>query len=315
MKIYFVNDTSAYHAGCRAAVTALKRTITSGGHEIVHTTVRPLPPDMEAIRECDAMVLSGEGSLHEEAKRFHDGRAGKLLRGLAEAKRLGKKAYLVNCLWYHMESHWHDVLASLDGLAVREISSQEEMERTQGVKPEMYIDASYFCQIDSSKGSEKFAGRDVVGTFYYRNMKKDEAFTHKHSMFKGMIHLGLGGEAAEQELSYRRRRINEKLRFGVKCPTRRVDWSYVVNSLKHANLYVTGQHHGVYAACRARTPFVIFKVNTHKISGLFKWAGVDIPIAETRQESAEAIEWARTHGEVYERFFDWMEQQPAWPGI
>jgi hypothetical protein len=71
----------------------------------------------------------------------------------------------------------------------------------------------------------------------------------------------------------------------------------------------------VYAACRARTPFVIFKLYNHKISGLFQWAGVDIPIARNRWELAYAIRWARRHREVYETFFAWMERQPSWPGI
>jgi hypothetical protein len=280
------------------------------------------------------MVLNGEGALHEEAKQHHNNRVFKLLKGLEEAKKLGKKAYLINCVWYHMEPHWSDLLKSLDGVSVREVCSQEEMKNLQGVKPEMYLDLSYSCKIDKSKGSDEFAGKDVIGTIYARNMPRFGAFTHKHRMFKGMAHLSLGGIADKEELEYRHQRsLRNRILRRIKppCEDNKTskslnhvsfseskcvgDWSYIVNSLQCANLYVTGQHHSVYAACRARTPFAVFEVNTHKLRGLFKWAGVNIPIAKTRQQLAEVIEWAKNHKDVYERLFDWMEEQPVWPGI
>jgi hypothetical protein len=56
-------------------------------------------------------------------------------------------------------------------------------------------------------------------------------------------------------------------------------------------------------------------VYNHKIEGLFEWAGVDIPIATDLPELLDAIRWAKTHPDVFERLFDWMERQPAWAGL
>lgn len=54
-----------------------------------------------------------------------------------------------------------------------------------------------------------------------------------------------------------------------------MSWRRAVASL---NL-ITGRQHAVYAACKARIPFAASEGNTHKIRGLIKTAGVEIPIA------------------------------------
>jgi hypothetical protein len=241
------------------------------------------------------MIVNGEGAMAHERTSWHKGRIASLLNGLKEAKKLGKKAYLINTVWCQIEPHWSDVLKSLDGVWVRELSSQQEMEKMHGVKPQMYLDLSYSCPVDETKFSDICEDKDVVGTFYSRNMPRFGRFDQTSQMFKDMVPLSLGQEESETSQSH--------------------DWSHIVNSLKKARLYVTGQQHGVYAACRAKVPFACFTVHTHKISGLFKWAGVNIPIARNRWELKKAITWARTHRNVFDRLFQWMDERPSWPGI
>jgi hypothetical protein len=295
MKVYIVNDTSSYHAGSLAVIASLRHKLSLQGHTVIHATPRLVEPQRQWIDECDALVVNGEGALQEEAKGWGKGRATKIMESLRLAKELGKEAYLVNSVWHRMNPGWADVLRSLDGLWVREPISQSAMEREQGVRPGVFLDLSYSCPIDPDAGNGRFAGRDVIGTVYKRNMPKDGRFSRFNRRFWHMKHLGLGGTSENG--------------------TRSRDWSYIVNSLARANLYITGQHHGVYAACRARVPFAFFKVYNHKIKGLFEWAGLDIPIATNLPELLDAIRWARTHPDVFERLFDWMEAQPAWPGL
>lgn len=294
MKVYLANDTSLYHGGSAAVVASLSQKLKAQGHEIFQTTLRPLLPEHRAIEACDMMIVNGEGAMAQEKRSWHKGRAAGLLNGLAYAKELGKRAYLINSVWYRMEPGWADILRTLDGVWVREVSSQREMEEVQGYRPEVYVDLSYSCAVDESSPCADLRGKEVVGYFYQRNMPRFGRFDHHHRMFKGMPQLSLGGQA-ERKLEV-------------------TDWSYLVNSLRGVALYVTGQHHGVYAASRARVPFALFRVNTHKLSGLFTWAGVDIPIAGTRGELLKAMEWARSNREAFERFFDWMALQPAWCG-
>ena len=295
MKVCLVNDCSRDHAGSWAVIESFKQIIQADNHEIIHITQKPCGPELPWIEQCDALVVNGEGTLQQEAKGWEDNRATKLLEGLKQAKALGKKAYLVNAVWYNMKPVWGDLLRSLDGLSVREPISQSWMEREQGVKPAVYLDLSYACPIDRIKGDDAVAGKSVLGTIYQRNMAQGDIFTHRNWMFWGMKRFTLGGEADGMS--------------GI------VDWSYYVNSLRKARLYITGQHHGVFAACKARVPFAFFKVYNHKIKGVFEWAGVDIPIATNRKELKDAIQFAMSNRKTYEKFFDWMEQQPVWPGI
>ena len=102
MNVYIANDTSGFHAGSWAVIASLKHKLVSAGHRIIATTPRPLAPDPRAIEACDAMVLNGEGALQEEALGWDDDRAANLLKGLALAKKSGKKAYLVNAVWHRM---------------------------------------------------------------------------------------------------------------------------------------------------------------------------------------------------------------------
>jgi len=126
-------------------------------------------------------------------------------------------------------------------------------------------------------------------------MPRFGAFDHSHRLFRKMKPLSLGGEAE-----------------GSKTVG---DWSQVVHGLKGANLYVTGQHHGVYAACRARIPFVIFKLYNHKY-----------PVSLNGRESISPLpgtagNWLMLSGgpegieRFTRRFNTWMERQPTWPGI
>lgn len=294
MRVYIVNDTSSFHAGSAAVIASLHQKLAAEGHQVIHTTPRPRGPERRWIRACDAVVVNGEGAMQEEAKGWDHHRVTRIMEGLALAKDLGKRAYLVNSVWYRNSPGWGDLLRSLDGVWVREVASQREMEREQGFRPQVFPDLSHSCRIDGDVAARNLAGLDVVGTFYERNMADGEGFGRFNRHFWRAAHLGLGGDAE--------RRGN-------------VSWSHVVKSLRGANVYATGQHHGVFAACRARVPFAPFRLYNHKITGLFEWAGVDIPIATTLPELLEAIEFAKDNRPLFEGFFDWLEAQPVWPGL
>lgn len=55
------------------------------------------------------------------------------------------------------------------------------------------------------------------------------------------------------------------------------DWNEIVNRLRHADLLVTGRHHEMYAACKAKCRFLVKPGNTWKNEGLLKSAQVNIP--------------------------------------
>jgi hypothetical protein len=60
----------------------------------------------------------------------------------------------------------------------------------------------------------------------------------------------------------------------------------------------------------ARIPFAVLDRNSHKIRGLFRTAGIDIPVCSEPSELAKARRWAERHPDRFERLFDWMAGQP-----
>ena len=55
------------------------------------------------------------------------------------------------------------------------------------------------------------------------------------------------------------------------------DWNEIVNRLRHADLLITGRHHEMYAACKAKCRFLVVPGNTWKNEGLLKSANINIP--------------------------------------
>lgn len=280
MNIYLVNDcfqwtASIYHYGSKAIIDSLKHRLTAMGHTITAICKRPDGPIEEEIKKCDAVVVNGEGTFRDEKKNWEPGRIDRLLKGMQLAKNMDKKVYLINTVWCQMSDH-SDILKRLDGVSVRELSSFKEMKKI-GITPEIHIDESYFSILTDEVGDYK--DKMVVGEIYKRNttdsITKDNFNYPKLSL------------------------LNHS-------------WSYVVNSLRKARIYITGQHHGVYAACKAKCLFVPVRVNTHKITGLFQWAKVNIPIATNIKEIQAGIKWAQQNPREYQKLFSWMEKQQAW---
>lgn len=54
------------------------------------------------------------------------------------------------------------------------------------------------------------------------------------------------------------------------------EWDEVVNRLRHSNLLLTGRHHEMYAAIKARCKFIVCKGNSWKNEGLLRPFGLDV---------------------------------------
>jgi len=293
MRIYYANDTW-FHAGTDAINTAIYHILRNQGHEIIGSCQRPNGPDPELLKKCDALVVNGEGTFRDEAKMWEPGRQQRLISGMAHAKILGMRVHFINALWCNMQSSWGWMFSALDQVAVREIASQREMSATQGVNPEIFPDMSYYCPIINDEPLFSAKGKILVGTIYPYNFR--DSLAENHPIFTKYEKLPITPYNA---------------------PTARMlpAWSQIIRTLSGADLYITGQHHGIYAAIKAKVPFVYCRCNTHKVTGLFEWAGVDIPEVRCARDIKPAIEWAFANRGIYDRLFDFVESRPAWQGI
>lgn len=194
-----------------------------------------------------------------------------LLSCLARAQDAGKKTALVNCVYQQPTNNYPGVLENLDLLTVREALSYS-CAAAHGGKPEIRLD---------SAADRRMMGRGIpipgLDEIAY-------GATHPAAPTHGAIkHTNFGLAASFDD---------------------------IVATLRNVEVYVTGQHHGIYAAALARCSFVALEGNSHKISGLIEWSKCPIPVIQTADADIDAaIEWARNNRPIYDRFFDWFSQQ------
>ncbi len=284
MKVAIYNDTSYYHAGCKAVMSYLRQTLEHEGHEIVASARRMTLDDPNFKEFCtghfDAVVLNGEGSLH------HD-RPGAILLTDAISILLdkGKKVYVVNALWQEMASIDPSLVERLEGVQVREGLSADEFENQFGQRPPVYLDFSFFSDVTTTPPAIDFRDGVARTDFLWPD-------------YNNFVSPTMGPLARFQDL-----------------PMHHLGWDECVASLKTARLLVTGRHHAVLAALKSRTPFVALSGNSHKIEGVMRDAAFSVPVATTPIELQSLIERALSGEFDWEPLFDWAETQPRWPGL
>ena len=90
-------------------------------------------------------------------------------------------------------------------------------------------------------------------------------------------------------------------------------WNKIVNTLRTTDWFITGRHHELYAACKARCPFSVLSGNTWKNHGLIETAGVDILIGDPHmrhEHISRFVDKCKERRMEYEKLFNWMELQP-----
>jgi hypothetical protein len=269
VKVRIFGNHSSIHCGCAAVWKVLTAALKGNGCTITTS------------RDCDALVINGEGSMHHGRPTF--------FAKMQEAKAAlqeGRDVYLVNTVWDSNPADFDDVLRQLSGVSVREVRSSKDLSEHHNVNASICLDYSYFYPIPS--GIFQIPREHE----YYTDYLNPEIGTFDHL-----------------PLVYRKDRVPLSLNDQ--------DWTGTVSALAGARLLVTGRHHAVYAACKSRTPFAAIEGNSHKISGLVETSGIPIPVARTEQELEDVIAWCRDNKRVFDALFDWMDREaerstPQW---
>lgn len=196
-----------------------------------------------------------------------------LLNVLKVAKNLGKKTALINTVWQSMTID--DEMKEV--LQDTYISVREIMSAEEmqksNIDVDIHLDLSYFVDVPEMDGLPQHDL--VVGKFF-------------------------------QQSDYRPENV----------PTRDIfhtEWNEYVNTLRNTNWFITGRHHELYAACKARCKFAALSGNTWKNEGLMKTAGVKIPIEAPhllKSRIPEFLDKCKKKQREYDKLFDWMESQP-----
>jgi len=224
--------------------------------------------------DYDVMVMNGEGTMHH-AQRACVRKIG-IMR---EALDKGKPVHLVNTVWRDNPNDFDDVLRALSGIVVRETRSHDDLLHRHGVQSRVVPDVSMYAEVGRAPLFTKdFRGQPAVTDFYWPDK-------NEHAR----------GDKLFPEARY--------LRFG------NISWSRAVASLKTASYLITGRQHAVYAACKARIPFVASEAPTDKIKSLIESAGVKIPVADSPEQIRDLIPLIPGLKGEFEKLSDWLERQ------
>ncbi len=224
--------------------------------------------------DYDVMVMNGEGTMHH-AQRACVRKIG-IMR---EALDKGKPVHLVNTVWRDNPNDFDDVLRALSGIVVRETRSRDDLLAKHGIQSRVVPDISMYADVHPLLlPVRNFDGRPALTDFFW-------PARNEHGR----------GDRLFPEARY--------LRFDY------ISWSRAVASLRTAPYLITGRQHAVYAACKARIPFVASEAPTDKIKSLVETAGVKIPVADSPEQIRDLIPLIPSLKGEYEKLFDWLARQ------
>ena len=161
MKVIVLNDTSRYHKGCEKVMEYLYKDLRRCGHEvlaIVKGNSDTIVNIDNIIKDIDAVILNGEGTMHHNRPVPHS-----YLNILRNAKKMGKKTAMVNTVWQDMkiDDEMKDVLKDTY-ISVREVMSARTLQK-DSIHADIHLDLSYFNDVPERVSSHREL---VVGKFF-----------------------------------------------------------------------------------------------------------------------------------------------------
>lgn len=271
MKLYLMNDTGdEAHAGCKAVMRSINGQLARiPGLKVIGRH------KVGAFEVDEAAFAAADVVLINGEGTIHHStkRAQHLMAAIVEAKRQGKKVALVNALFQQYAGP-QDLLAGLHLLCVREPRSAA-FARIYGGQPLTLLDSAADPDFHQP-GTPMPLTSDLVIGYAQKVERFPLAFAalggHKQSMFKG-------------------------------------SFDDIVATLRQAKVYLTGQHHGVYAAALAGCPFVTVRSTSHKIEAFIDWTGLPIPVCQTAGEIEPALTFAKANPSIYTELQQFMAEQ------
>jgi len=271
VNVFLANDTSDVpHAGCKAVMRSLAAAMAGAGLVVTGRHANGTRDiDTDAFNAADILLINGEGTIH------HSGpRARFLLSLIQRGKRQGKRIALVNALFQQYDAPADDILAGLALLTVREPRSAAFARRFGGAPVTLLDSAADPAFLSNGKPRKLTQGRVIGGA-------------HHHGLIPDPF--------AEWE--------------GDRLTMRGTAYEDIVATLRGAEIYLTAQHHGVYAAALAGCPFVTTPSNSHKIEAFIDWTGLPIPVCMRLDEIGPAIAFALKNRAMYAELQDFMRAQ------
>jgi hypothetical protein len=182
---------------------------------------------------------------------LHDNQpnAVKFLTYLQEAQKLNKETLIINSVWQNMDLKWIDLLKKCSLIEVREILSQKEIFKNFNIISNIILDISIHSDIPYKEVKTKNV---CVGGSFYGSIVVDWNSYTKVDIFN-------------------------------------ISWESLVNIFRSTKLVITGRHHEMYAALKARTPVIVAPGNTWKNEAFFYTIGCNELLMPPTKKNIQSI--------------------------
>lgn len=315
LRVAVFNDTRrTSHYGCEFVMEVLAAELRARAIEpVFHWPMghdwRGRPEVDAALRTVDAVIVNGEGSIHDSARRA---RAHYLTEIAGHARALaGIPSFLVNASLYALEPCVIDRLRDFDALYLRESGSLATLAGS-GLAAAVVPDLTLMVTPPASGARAGVVGTDSV--------KADVAARLKAlCAARGWAHTRLTHAArprrAEHGAGYEYLRRHAKWLHALVTGRNTRSRHAFLRLLAGHGLLVSGRFHAVTLALATRTPFVAVESNTPKISALVHDAlGGSTrvrPLAELEQLDPAAWAWTAAEAPALEAFLDSARRRGA----
>lgn len=267
-RVALFNDTRrTSHYGCEFVMETLIAQLRARAIEPVFCWPmghdwRGRPEVDAALRQADAVIVNGEGSIHHSATRP---RAHYLVEIAGHARRLaGIPAFLVNSSLHALEDEVVAGLADFAAIYLRESSSLAALAGS-GLRATVVPDLTLLAAAPPPGTRLGVLGTDSVKAEIARQLK---ALCRERGWHHSKLTHAARPRAAEHGLGYDYLRRQAKWLHATLTARNTRDRRQFLDWLAGHQLLCTGRFHAVTLALASRTPFLAVESNTPKISGL-----------------------------------------------
>lgn len=313
MKFVILNDTREQpHFGCERVMRTIEELLARRDAEV---TARAFGTDdwesnprfLTALRDCDAILINGEGTLHHGRARGE-----RVLKVVDHPLRKEKPVYIVNALYQDNPPGWSRYLEKVSLILTRDGKSHRALSRIYSGELHQALDFSLHMphQAGAPQPRQFLAFGDSVAPETTRLLLDKYRATEGATFLPIMRTLKSRRPEAPAPLRAWRdfyirlharlcRRRDANMKFSA-------DDRAFLRQLEYSTLHITGRFHGVCLSVLAGTPFLAVDSNSWKIEALLD----DLGLSRERLVTPEALRQLKTAGLRFD-FSEQEEQQMA----
>ncbi|MEZ9158454.1 polysaccharide pyruvyl transferase family protein [Vibrio lentus] len=291
-KAVLLNDTShESHHGCEVVVENIIEQLTRNDIEVIATNPvglnwRDNELFMNAINDCDIVIVNGEGTIHHSQKRAKE------LTDIAPYVKdeLGKSVVLINSTFQDNNNDIIEAARHFDLIFVRESLSQRELE-SYNIRATVVPDMTFFSDFDLKEkkiDENTYAITDSV----YLELSEE---MYRFSIDKGLEYLPAlthpnherSGDSYLKIFKYKLfhliKKVLQRYNYPMNHYTERQlfyteNYRSYIGKIANLDGIICGRYHSLCFSLKTMTPFYALESNSHKVPGMLE----DIGIIERR---------------------------------